>query len=85
MLGYAKGTSVNNKRVLVVETDSELLEMYSITLQQAGYEVYSACDSKSACDFIQRNPIDMMAVSKNHTMYWFSAQEAALTFIQTLK
>lgn len=48
------------KKVLLVEDDFLLLEMYAITLSGEGYEVYKAADGKQGLDLIKKERPDLI-------------------------
>jgi CheY-like chemotaxis protein len=48
------------ERILVVDDDLAVRELIELTLHQAGYEVLSAADGKSAVEIVQKDKPDMV-------------------------
>ena len=48
------------KKILLIDDDSELREVLSQTLSQAGYEVTTASDGRQASALYRRNPPDIV-------------------------
>ncbi|HEY8108456.1 MAG TPA: response regulator [Patescibacteria group bacterium] len=48
------------KKILLIEDDFLLLEMYAITLSGEGYEVYKASDGRQGLDLIQKERPDLI-------------------------
>lgn len=48
------------KKILLVEDDFLLLEMYAITLAGEGYDVYKASDGKQGLDLIKKEKPDLV-------------------------
>ena len=46
--------------VLVVDDENDILEMTSIMLTSAGYDVLTASDGETALDIVQNSPIDLI-------------------------
>jgi DNA-binding response OmpR family regulator len=46
--------------ILVVDDENDILEMTSIMLTSAGYDVMTASDGETALDIVQNNPIDLI-------------------------
>ena len=48
--------------ILVVDDENDILEMTSIMLTSAGYDVMTASDGEAALDIVQDNPIDLIVL-----------------------
>ncbi len=46
--------------ILVVDDENDILEMTSIMLTSAGYDVLTASDGETALDLVQNNAIDLI-------------------------
>ena len=49
-----------SKKILLIEDDFLLLEMYAITLSGEGYEVYKAPDGRQGLDLIKKERPDLV-------------------------
>ena len=49
-----------SKKILLVEDDFLLLEMYAITLSGEGYEVYKASDGRQGLDLVKQEQPDLV-------------------------
>lgn len=49
-----------SKKILLIEDDFLLLEMYAITLSGEGYEVYKAADGRQGLDLIRKEKPDLI-------------------------
>lgn len=52
----------NRKRILIVEDDTDLLDILSIDLQSKGYEVLTAADGKQALQSIYSQKLDLVVL-----------------------
>lgn len=52
----------NRKRILIVEDDTDLLDILSIDLQSHGYEVVTATDGKQALQSIYSQKMDLVVL-----------------------
>ncbi|MDR0463474.1 MAG: response regulator transcription factor [Pseudomonadales bacterium] len=50
----------NRKKILLVEDETELRELYAMLLQDAGYEVTEAGDGEKAFEFISNGGFDLV-------------------------
>ena len=53
-------TTVGGQRLLLVEDDPAIADVYAFPLRLAGYEVEIAPDGEAALESLQANPPDMM-------------------------
>jgi len=51
-----------NKRILVVDDESDVREYLKAALKDAGFEVETACDGLEALESIRRNPPDLISL-----------------------
>ena len=54
------GSSTSNKKILVVEDEKELLDLYVTLLQQEGYDVDNAADGELALSKASNNTYDLI-------------------------
>ena len=52
--------SAKDKKILLVEDETELRELYQLLLQNEGYQVESLADGKSALEALERGGYDLV-------------------------
>jgi DNA-binding response OmpR family regulator len=52
-------------RILLVEDDAVLRDLLTRNLEARGHEVYSACDGKTALDYLRSAPVDLVVLDIN--------------------
>jgi CheY-like chemotaxis protein len=48
------------KRILVIDDDTQILDLLEQVLQRAGYEVLVAADGETACELFRKSPTDVI-------------------------
>jgi CheY-like chemotaxis protein len=51
-----------NKRILIVDDEADVREYLKVALEDAGFEVETACDGLEAIEKIRRNPPDLISL-----------------------
>jgi CheY-like chemotaxis protein len=51
-----------NKRILIVDDETDIREYLKAALEDAGFEVETACDGLEALEIIRRNPPDLISL-----------------------
>ena len=51
-----------NKRILIVDDEADIREYLKVALEDAGFEVETACDGLEALEIIRRNPPDLISL-----------------------
>jgi CheY-like chemotaxis protein len=51
-----------NKRILIVDDEADIREYLKVALEDAGFEVETACDGLEALEISKRNPPDLISL-----------------------
>ena len=51
-----------NKRILIVDDEEDIREYLKVALEDAGFEVETACDGLEALEICRRNPPDLISL-----------------------
>jgi len=51
-----------NKRILIVDDEADIRDYLKVALEEAGFDVETACDGLEALEIIRRNPPDLISL-----------------------